>query len=349
MTNILKNKEFVWHTFTRKEEYESKSRDEFDRFPSSASSLRDLRHPVVSEYIIEKGVRIEFPNNSKFAICLTHDVDFINSRMLAKIARELHLKPKLWDLIHKTRKTFGYSNSINDIIRLEESYNAHSTFFLLPLRQNEPDYNYSIEEISEEISELIRCDKEIGLHGGHNSYCNIEKLENDKKRIEEAIGKKVFGYRNHRLRFRTPLTWNILEQKGFKYDSTFGYVDAIGFRNGMCHPFRPYDLMQQRFIDIIEIPLVIMDTTLFHYMNLNENECWQVIRMTIDIIEKYQGAAAFLWHNHNIRGWKGRLYRKLLSYCKEKKAWLASGEEIAKWAIDSGFIESVGMYEDSRN
>ncbi|MEM2899903.1 MAG: polysaccharide deacetylase family protein, partial [Thermoplasmata archaeon] len=262
----LRSNEFIWDLFTRKEEYELGLTDGFDRFPSSASLQKDITRPIVSEFLIRNGLSIEFPNDKKFAICLTHDVDFMNSRILAKTARGLPPKLRPWKMIHKTRKILGYSNSIPNLIKMEEAYDAKSTFFLLPLQEGEPDFNYSIEAINDEISELIRSGKEIGLHGGHYSYCDIEKLRNDKNKIEKAIGRQVSGYRNHRLRFRTPLTWNLLEQTGFEYDSTFGYVDAIGFRNGMCHPFRPFDLNKQRFISVIEIPLAIMDTTLFHYM-----------------------------------------------------------------------------------
>ena len=51
----------------------------------------------------------------------------------------------------------------------------------------------------------------------------------------------MIGYRNHYLRFKLPETWKYLADAGFEYDTTLGYSNALGYRNGMCHPFRPYD------------------------------------------------------------------------------------------------------------
>jgi hypothetical protein len=47
------------------------------------------------------------------------------------------------------------------------------------------------------------------------------------------------------------------------YDTTFGYNDLVGFRNGMCYPFRPYNLNTASEVNILEIPLALMDGTLF--------------------------------------------------------------------------------------
>lgn len=60
----------------------------------------------------------------------------------------------------------------------------------------------------------------------------LKILKKKKRRLEEVLGKKVVGYRNHYLRFRVPDTWELLSKAGFKYDTTFGYSDCAGFRNG---------------------------------------------------------------------------------------------------------------------
>jgi hypothetical protein len=108
----------------------------------------------------------------------------------------------------------------------------------------------------------------------------------------------------------------------------------IGFRNGMCHPFNPYNLNSQEAIDILEIPLIIMDGALFS-ITRSLNEAFESCKKLIDTAEKYNGVITLLWHNAPFswpirKNWK-LLYEKILKYCYDKNAWMTSGEEIYKW------------------
>jgi len=149
----------------------------------------------------------------------------------------------------------------------------------------------------------------------------------------------VLGVRMHYLRFQVPSTWKLLSKVGFKYDTTFGYPDMPGFRNGMCHPFKPYDLNEDREIDILEIPLIVMDTTLYGYMNISPVEAYELIKRLIDITEKYSGVITILWHNNTFDevryGEWSKLYEKILKYLKEKKAWMTSCKEIYSYWMSS--------------
>ena len=53
-----------------------------------------------------------------------------------------------------------------------------------------------------------------------------------------------------------------LDQLGFAYDSSQGYADGPGMRAGLSLPYRPYDLAADRPLDMLELPLVVMDATL---------------------------------------------------------------------------------------
>ena len=44
---------------------------------------------------------------------------------------------------------------------------------------------------------------------------------------------------------------------------------CAGFRNGMCHLSNHITLTQEKKLNILEIPLTIMDTTLFSLMHLD--------------------------------------------------------------------------------
>jgi hypothetical protein len=101
----------------------------------------------------------------------------------------------------------------------------------------------------------------------------------------------------------------------------------------MCHPYRPFNLNEGRQIDILEIPLVIMDRSLLKdYMRLNVKKAWECTKHLINTVEKYNGVITILWHNNMcIDGENLRYYEKVLEYCAEKNAWITSGEEIYNW------------------
>jgi ferritin-like protein len=55
----------------------------------------------------------------------------------------------------------------------------------------------------------------------------------------------------------------------------------------MCHPFKPYNLTKQGEIDILEIPLTLMDKTLNEYMKLDANRVWEMTKRLIDTFKMY--------------------------------------------------------------
>lgn len=196
------------------------------------------------------------------------------------------------------------------------------------------DFNYKINDLKGDLKNIVKNGWEVSLHGGEETYVSLKQILEKKKNIEKLIGKKITGYRSHRLAFKTPKTWEVLSQADFKYDSTFGYADMVGFRNGMCHPFYPFNLKTNKKINILEIPLTVMDGTLFDYMKIDVNVSWKIIKQLIDVVEKNNGVISILWHNTTFvepfEKW-GDLYKKILDYCYKKNAWLTSGENIYQY------------------
>jgi len=148
----------------------------------------------------------------------------------------------------------------------------------------------------------------------------------------------VSGYRNHYMKLEIPLTWRNLASAGFEYDSTLGYADTIGFRNGMCHPFKPYDLETDSSIDLVEIPLALMDTTLYSYLGLDSEAAWKLSEGLVDRVEQLGGVLTVLWHNNYMVGERLDLYRRILAYCQGKGAWMASASEVAGWWRENGLF-----------
>jgi len=339
MHDILRRDPEIWRLFTSAEEYNGAFRDGYDRFPHYMSAHRTPFEPRASRYLVEQGYRPEYPGGRPFAVCLTHDIDGVYRSMLSKGYATLSAL-KRGDLT----KAFASAKQLrsrklplcnfSEVMALEEEYGARSSFYFLALAPGDQDYAYDVRDLESEIGMIADAGWEVGLHGGHRAYCDPGALSAEKQRLEAVLGRPVVGYRNHYLRFRVPETWEHLSRAGFRYDATFGYADCAGFRNGMCHPFRPYNLKTDRPIDILEIPLVVMDGTLDHYMRLDATKAWEVTRQLIDVTERCGGVFTLLWHNSYMEGERLKMYEKILGYCRERGAWMTSGEEIANHATN---------------
>jgi peptidoglycan/xylan/chitin deacetylase (PgdA/CDA1 family) len=336
----LKTNQKMWDIFTRKEEYYSQIHDRYDRFSYYSSEYRNIFEPCVSEYLIEHGFRAEYPENKPFAVCLTHDVDVLYKTKRLKISeawgqlRNARFSKCISSIKETRSKKLPWWN-FSDIMALENQYDAKSSFYFMVQDQYTEDYNYEIEDCEAVISELSDNGWEIGLHGGYFAYTDPVIMRKQKTQLEKVLNKNIVGYRNHYLQFKIPDTWEHLHSAGFQYDATFGYADCIGFRNGMCHPFKPYNLTTQSEIDILEIPLNIMDDTLNSYMKFDLATSWEMTKQLIDTVEQYHGVITLLWHNHILIGEQRKFYEKILKYCAEKNAWMTTGKEITRWVNQS--------------
>ena len=108
-------------------------------------------------------------------------------------------------------------------------------------------------------------------------------------------------------------TWNILNKNGIKYDLTLGYPEMIGFRCGICYPFRVFDINTKQKLDLIEIPLIMMDVTMTEYMkNYNSNELRSMINNTINQVKKFNGTLNIIWHNNSYYDYIDSSFENLL-------------------------------------
>lgn len=341
MIDLLKQDEETWDLYTRREEYERTERDRYDRFPYYQSRHRDVLVPRASQVLMEHGFSCEYPESRPFAVCLTHDIDTVYRPLRSK-GLEVIKALKAGDLsqagriIPQMRSKKHPEWNFEEIIKLEESYDACSSFYFMALEKGEREYAYAIEDLEQEMCSIQDKGCEIGLHGGCDAYRDLDSLKREKQHLESVLNQKVVGYRNHYLKFRVPETWELLERAGFLYDTTLGYPDCIGFRNGMCHPFQPFNINTARKMEILEIPLVVMDLTVLSYMRLNEKLIWERIEHLFNVAERYHGVITILWHNSSTTGTSLRLYRKILEHCHDRGAWMTSGKEIDVWWRKTG-------------
>ena len=138
---------------------------------------------------------------------------------------------------------------------------------------------------------------EIGLHPSFGSFENPDLINKEKRKLEEHISHPLEGGRHHYLRVKTPHTWRNWEETGLKYDNSYTFAEHEGFRCGTCFPYKVFDIEQNKELDFIEIPLIVMDTTLKNYRKLPLEVAKERIFYLARICKSVGGCFSLLWHN----------------------------------------------------
>jgi hypothetical protein len=186
--------------------------------------------------------------------------------------------------------------------------------------------------VKEEIIDLLG-QEDVGLHGSPESAFDLEILKAELARLR-ALGFAVMGYRTHYLHFDYQKSFGLLEEAGIKYDSTLGYWESIGFRAGTSFPFYPFNIKENRPFRVLEIPLIVMDTTLLSEkaMNMGYLSAKSTLRRLIKVAAHFQSHLTLLWHNTTFDPidyplW-GRLYWNTIRHALREGAWITSLSEI---------------------
>ena len=154
MFNKLKANKDLWGLFTSLEEYNTQLLDRYQRFPYSFSKQKDVFEPSVSAFLINNGLKTNYPNGKKFAVCLTHDIDsvyfpfitigneIIQALLQKKVGKSLNIAVTsiVKFLLSVVKKDFNPARNFNRIIDLEKNMalNPASTSFC-PVMINHED------------------------------------------------------------------------------------------------------------------------------------------------------------------------------------------------------------------
>lgn len=332
-------------------------RDRHGRFSALSSCLDPLDPPLER---LRAGLGLEPPrwHGARFAIALTHDVDTpwrwtrigirgaaarLKGHALAgrggralREARALSAVP-----VHKLRRT-DPNWRFERILRVEAARGARSTFFVMAGHRHPADgaAPETYERLRPRLVELLKAGGvEIGLHGSYTAAESEAALAAEKQALESLAG-LVRGHRYHYLRVDPHANLAPLERLGFAYDSSLGFADAPGFRAGIAHPFRPWDLERDRRLDLVQIPLAVMDVTFSeeHYLGLPASAAERRLLALVDWAAEHGGGFAVLWHSDRYdpatsRGWD-RLYLRVLDAVRARGGVCLSAGELAEEAAE---------------
>jgi len=165
-------------------------------------------------------------------------------------------------------------------------------------------YDSGYDPRSKKICNLIRRLREEGVengvHPGYSTFLSPAVLQEELEILRGVLEERQLGGRQHFLRW-CPQTWLDWENSGLCYDSTVGYFDQAGFRAGTCIPYRPWLLAGNREARLLEIPLVVMDLSLLHFMQLRGDALLDLVRGLVERCRVVGGVFTFLCHNTALR------------------------------------------------
>ena len=145
-------------------------------------------------------------------------------------------------------------------------------------------------------------------------------MQDERKHLETALDASVTTCRQHWLRFSFADTWRCQEVAGLKQDMTLGFNDRPGFRNGSALAFRPWNGEKRCSMDIVSIPMVMMDSHFYDYKQLREEEVTIEMTKWVREIKEVHGQATVIWHQRVMSqdyGWEDG-YKSLLTLVSER-------------------------------
>lgn len=316
---------------TRHEETHNQKLDEHGRFMAARSAA--YRHgfldmPIVDLYalILKAWLQTLFPTLQprppSFSLGLSHDIDSLRRLPAPTVSAKAcassllksrdprlaadNLKLTLASLFDWTE--YPYLRGIERLAGVASMLGLRSTLNFMATQASQYDEGYSIDcaAMRKCINRLVQQGHEIGFHPSYDAFDDGEKFDEEKRRLNsvltDIVGQRCRGGRQHFLHFSVPDTWHQWSSAGLRYDSTLGYPDHEGFRCGTCHPFRPFDLWRDCEIDLLEVPLVVMDVTLRHYRRLRPAQAGETMRTLARRCQQVGGTFTLLWHNTSLEG-----------------------------------------------
>ena len=332
-------------------------RDQHGRF-CAASSCLDPLDPPLERLRRELGVEPPPYRGSRFAVALTHDVDvpwrWTRVGVLGAAARLKghalagRVRPAVHEArglarvpVHRLRGT-DPNWRFAEIAAEEGAHYARSTFFLLAGHSHRADgaAPETYDRLRPRLVEtLLGAGAEVGLHGSYLAADDLERLAHERVNLAQLDG-PLIGQRYHYLRVDPHRNLAPLAGLGFRYDTSLGFPDALGFRAGIAHPFRPWDFDRDRPADLVEVPLAVMDATLAEerYAGLSAAAAKPRVLALLDWAAEHGGAFSILWHPERFdgpsaRGWD-RFYFDTIEAVRERGGVCMSAGELAGIAAE---------------
>ena len=296
-----------------------------------------IRLPIVNYYLdilktaLEEAWEIEIPLKKKrSSVFISHDVVKVNGGWKNSIRSEAS-KFNLGNMVYLVARRLTGSDiwrNLDFIMSLEESYDVRSTFFLMGRRgKGYADYDLGKSPYNTWVKDIQGRGFEAALLASNGSHNSAHKLGSDMRHFKY----KVYGNRFQELKYKTNSSPRSLEKNKFVYDHSMGMYDEVGFRNGYCYPFIPWNFKDNRMANYVEIPLMINDHALEKrkYLSVVPKDAQNAFIQIAEQSEKFNGIISINWSNY---------FYSDFGY----KEWRKAMERIIKEGLDRGYSFKSG-------
>lgn len=279
-------------------------------------------------------------------IIISHDLDAIHK------TTPIRLKQSVFNLYSSVRKIFSMElknsamsfrkalsfllsqdnyNHLPEMLNKEQSMGLNSIIYIYGKDKANgfkewlinPSYSIIREkQLTGIIKKYADSGFIVGLHQSINSWDSGSDMIDEKIRIERVFSLAIETCRQHWLNFSWEKTWKAQYESGFKLDSTLGFNDRTGYRNGAALLYQPWDHFSAKHHNICVVPMVLMDSHLYCNGCLSEKGVMNKIDDVIEEIAFVGGIATINWHPHTLGkdyGWE-KSYDYMLSLISEKYA-----------------------------
>lgn len=313
---------------TRWEEFAyTGEKDDFQRFPEDRQlSVRYgfFDRPIVNEYLetirdlfMELGFEIPL-NSREYSVFPEHDVDFferypdvpawirtISGDLLKRNNPALALESFREGFRKLFRKGPDPFDTFDFLMDESEKINSRSCFYFMPGKGIKGDeYELFSNPLRTKIMHIIERGHEIAIHPGFNTAFDSDLMDIEFSRMQRVFP-EVSKSRQHFLQLSLPYTFRSLNRLGIKIETSLGFKDRNGFRNGCCYSYQYFDPIDRKELSLSVSSFTIMDSV-FLRNNSNSEAALSEFKHFSNLIRRYQGDFRFIWHtsNFHLPEWK---------------------------------------------
>ena len=325
----------IFFYLTRWEENITKLRDKLER--PLENELYIIKHktyevPVVeifTAFIVNIIKNADYKLHKylkEYKITPTHDVDYVK-KWQSNFAFFKELGGDIFKRKNLERAQFNFTiwrnynlknknsfDTISELIYKANSKNLRAVFYFMAGGKTKWDSYDSTNDsqIKKWSDKICKNGHLVGIHPSVLTSKDKELLESEIMNLNKITNIKIDTSRQHFLRLSIPQSWQILNKNKIKFDSSCGFSSFMGFRCGTSNPFPVFDIKNRIMLDLIEKPLIVMDSAVCEHMKITEEEAIREIKKLKTQIKKYGGEFVFLLHNSSINSYEYRKYRNFI-------------------------------------
>jgi hypothetical protein len=251
------------------------------------------------------------PGVEHIVVC-SHDIDFYYTSRWPAVTRLLKnlvisVRPFKdasffdWSFRHLLEALRGkpICDYLDRLAKAGQEHDFRSTVFAVSRKAHRRDPAYRLQDIATRTRSCVEKGFSLGLHGSYESIVGGMGLIREVAAMADGVGIRPSGSRQHWLRFGDYKSlFDEVQKAGLLYDSTLGFAEIGGFRNGACFAFPPYDFASEKPYPFLEIPLVLMDGSLeAAARSYGEDPGRAAVQILSESRKLGWGGIATNWHN----------------------------------------------------